>query len=49
MTLNEFMEQWQSASPTLPVHTSGSTGKPKLLLVEKERDISKDDLPFSEA
>ena len=37
MTLNEFMEQWQSASPTLPVHTSGSTGKPKLLLVEKER------------
>ncbi|MGN0221439.1 MAG: AMP-binding protein [Prevotella sp.] len=37
MTLNEFLEQWQSADPTLPVHTSGSTGKPKLLRVEKER------------
>lgn len=37
MTLEEFLEQWQSAAPTLPVHTSGSTGTPKLLMVEKER------------
>ena len=29
MTLDEFVSDWQSDSPTLLVHTSGSTGKPK--------------------
>ncbi len=37
MTLEEFINQWQSPSPTLLVHTSGSTGKPKPMLVEKRR------------
>lgn len=37
MTLEEFISQWQSPSPTLLVHTSGSTGKPKPMLVEKRR------------
>ena len=37
MTLNEFLSEWDSASPTLVVHTSGSTGKPKPMTVEKRR------------
>ena len=37
MTLEEFINQWQSPSPTLLVHTSGSTGKPKPMLGEKRR------------
>lgn len=37
MTLEEFMADWHSPSPTTLVHTSGSTGKPKPLLVEKKR------------
>lgn len=37
MTLDEFVSDWQSDSPTLLVHTSGSTGKPKPMLVEKRR------------
>lgn len=37
MTYEEFLADWQSASPTLLVHTSGSTGKPKPMLVEKRR------------
>ena len=37
MTLDEFVSDWQSYSPTLLVHTSGSTGKPKPMLVEKRR------------
>ena len=37
MTLEEFMTDWHSPSPTILVHTSGSTGKPKPLLVEKKR------------
>lgn len=37
MTLNEFLSEWESASPTLVVHTSGSTGKPKPMTVEKRR------------
>lgn len=40
MTLQEFISDWNSASPTLLVHTSGSTGKPKPLLVEKERMLA---------
>ena len=37
MTLEEFIDEWQSPSATLTVHTSGSTGKPKPMLVEKRR------------
>jgi O-succinylbenzoic acid--CoA ligase len=37
VTIKEFLDDWQSDSPTLLVHTSGSTGKPKPLLVEKRR------------
>lgn len=37
MTLDEFVSDWLSDSPTLLVHTSGSTGKPKPMLVEKRR------------
>lgn len=37
MTLDEFLSDWHSASPTLLVHTSGSTGRPKPLIVEKRR------------
>ena len=37
MTLDEFVSDWLSDSPTLRVHTSGSTGKPKPMLVEKRR------------
>ena len=40
MTLEEFISQWQSPSPTLLVHTSGSTGKPKPMLVEKRRMVA---------
>lgn len=37
MTLNDFIEEWKSDSPTVAVKTSGSTGPPKSLLVEKKR------------
>ena len=37
MDLQQFIADWQSASPTLLVHTSGSTGRPKPLVVEKRR------------
>ncbi len=37
MTLEAFIDEWQSDSPYVSVHTSGSTGKPKPLLVEKCR------------
>ena len=37
MSLEEFLTEWRSASPTVLVHTSGSTGKPKPLWVEKRR------------
>ena len=37
MTLNEFLDEWNSESPLVLVHTSGSTGAPKPLWVEKER------------
>lgn len=40
MTYEEFLQEWQSDSPTLLVHTSGSTGKPKPLLVEKRRMVA---------
>lgn len=37
MTLEEFLAEWHSPSPTLTVHTSGSTGTPKPITVEKQR------------
>lgn len=37
MDLQQFLNDWHSASPTLLVHTSGSTGAPKPMLVEKRR------------
>ena len=37
MTLEEFLAEWHSDSPTVLVHTSGSTGQPKPMLVEKRR------------
>ena len=36
LSLNEFLTDWHSDTPTLMVHTSGSTGRPKPLQVEKE-------------
>ena len=37
MTIEEFLKEWHSESPTVLVHTSGSTGLPKPMLVEKRR------------
>jgi len=37
MTIEEFLKEWHSESPTVLVHTSGSTGQPKPMLVEKRR------------
>ncbi len=37
MTLQEFLDEWNSTSDTITVHTSGSTGKPKAIRVEKSR------------
>lgn len=37
MTVEEFVKEWNNASPTMLVHTSGSTGKPKPMVVEKRR------------
>ena len=37
MSVEEFLAEWQSDSPTVLVHTSGSTGKPKPMHVEKRR------------
>ena len=33
--LGDFLAQWWSDTPTMPLHTSGSTGKPKLLHATK--------------
>lgn len=40
MTLEGFLAEWQSPSPTLTVHTSGSTGTPKPITVEKRRMVA---------
>lgn len=40
MVLTEFLNEWNSASPTISVHTSGSTGKPKLFQAEKKRMLA---------
>ena len=37
MSLEEFLEEWNSDSPYVEVKTSGSTGEPKRMLVEKQR------------
>lgn len=40
MTLDEFLTDWYSPSPTLLVHTSGSTGRPKPMRVEKSKMLN---------
>lgn len=40
MTVNDFLQEWDSPSETLLVHTSGSTGKPKPMWVEKQRMLN---------
>lgn len=35
-TLDSFLDEWRSPSPTVTVHTSGSTGKPKEIQLTKE-------------
>jgi len=37
VTVEEFLKEWHSESPTVLVHTSGSTGQPKPMRVEKRR------------
>ena len=37
MTLEEFLAQWNDASPCMEVKTSGSTGVPKRIYIEKVR------------
>jgi O-succinylbenzoic acid--CoA ligase len=40
MSLDEFLEEWNSPSPYVHVQTSGSTGTPKPMLVEKARMLA---------
>lgn len=40
MTVNDFLQEWNSPSETLLVHTSGSTGKPKPMWVKKQRMLN---------
>ena len=40
MSLDEFLEEWNSPSPYVHVQTSGSTGDPKPMLVEKSRMLA---------
>lgn len=40
MTIEEFLDDWNSPNETLLVHTSGSTGKPKPMMVEKRRMVN---------
>ena len=40
MTVNDFLQEWNSPSETLLVHTSGSTGKPKPMWVEKKQMLN---------
>lgn len=40
MSLDEFLEEWNSPSPYVHVQTSGSTGAPKPMLVEKSRMLA---------
>ena len=40
MSLDQFLEEWNNASPYVRVQTSGSTGAPKPMLVEKQRMLA---------
>lgn len=40
MTLDEFLDEWNSPSDYVHVQTSGSTGQPKPMLVEKQRMLN---------
>ena len=40
MSLDEFLEEWNSPSPYVHVQTSGSTGVPKPMSVEKRRMLA---------
>ena len=40
MSIDEFLEEWNSPSPNVHVQTSGSTGAPKPMLVEKARMLA---------
>ena len=40
MSIEEFLEEWNNASPYVHVQTSGSTGAPKQMLVEKRRMLA---------
>ena len=40
MEVDEFLEEWNNASPYVHVQTSGSTGAPKPMLVEKRRMLN---------
>ena len=40
MSLEEFLEEWNSDSPYVHVRTSGSTGEPKPMKVEKRRMLA---------
>lgn len=40
MSLEEFLQEWNSDCPYVEVKTSGSTGEPKLMLVEKRRMLA---------
>ncbi|MBP5777119.1 MAG: AMP-binding protein [Prevotella sp.] len=40
MSIEEFLEEWNNASPYVHVQTSGSTGAPKPMLVEKRRMLA---------
>ena len=38
--VNDFIQEWNSPSPTILVKTSGSTGTPNVLKVEKSRMVA---------
>ena len=40
MSLDEFLEEWNSNCPYVEVKTSGSTGEPKVMHVEKQRMLA---------
>lgn len=40
MAYEDFLKEWNGASPFVKVKTSGSTGKPKEMLVEKSRMLA---------
>lgn len=40
MSLDEFLEEWNSDCPYVEVKTSGSTGAPKVMQVEKQRMLA---------